>query len=99
MLGVVGNCDVGTNNTRGLKLLQFCAINDLFIANSIFKHKEKRRYTWISPDRTEKQIDYIIMSKKLKPTLKNCRSYHSAEIGSDHSIVIANIYVKKIKKV
>ena len=38
------------------------------------------------------------MSKKLKPTLKNCRSYHSAEIGSDHSIVIANIDVKKSKK-
>ena len=96
--GVVGNYAVGTNNTRGLKFLQFCAINELFIANSIFKHKEKRRYTWISPDRTEKQIDYIIMSKKLKPTLKNCRSYHSAEIGSDHSIVIANIDVKKSKK-
>ena len=30
------------------------------------------------------------MSRKLKSTLKNCRSYHSAEIGSDHSIVIAN---------
>ena len=38
------------------------------------------------------------MSKKLKPTLKNCRSYHSAEIGSDHSIVIENIDVKKSKK-
>ena len=97
--GVVGIYAVGTNNTRGLKLLQFCAINDLFIANSIFKYKEKRRYTWISPDRTEKQIDYNIMSKKLKPTLKNCRSYHSAEIGSDHSIVIANIDVKNQKSI
>ena len=33
-----------------------------------------------------KKIDYIIMSRKLKSTLNNCRSYHSAEIGSDHSI-------------
>ena len=30
------------------------------------------------------------MSRKLKSILKNCRSYHSGEIGSDHSIVIAN---------
>ena len=51
---VVGHYAVGTNNTRGLKLLQCCAINDLFIANSISKHKEKRRYTWISLDHTEK---------------------------------------------
>ena len=44
------------------------------------------------------QIDFIIMSKKLKSTLKNCRPYNSAEIGSDHSLVIANLVMKKQKK-
>ena len=44
------------------------------------------------------QIDFIIMSKKLKSTLKNCRTYNSAEIGSDHSLVIANLVMKKPKK-
>ena len=44
------------------------------------------------------QIDFIIMSKKLKYTLKNCRTYNSAEIGSDHSLVIANLVMKKTKK-
>ena len=38
------------------------------------------------------------MPRKLKSTLKNCRSYHSAEIGSDNSIVIANTDEKKSKK-
>ena len=95
---VVGHYDVGTNDTRGVKLLKLCAINDLFIANSIVKYKEKRRYTWIFPDRIEKQIDYIIMSRKLNSSLKNCRSYHSAENGSDHSIVIINTNEKKSKK-
>ena len=38
------------------------------------------------------------MSRKLNSTLKNCRSYHSAEIESDHSIVIANTDEKKSKK-
>ena len=51
---VVGHYAVGTNNTRGLKLLQYCAINDLFIENSISMHKENRRYTWISSDRQKK---------------------------------------------
>ena len=44
------------------------------------------------------QIDFIIMFKKLKSTLKNCRTYNSAEIGSDHSLVIANLVMKKPKK-
>ena len=38
------------------------------------------------------------MSKKLKSTLKNCRTYNSAEIESDHSLIIANLVVKKPKK-
>ena len=71
-------------NERGIKLLQYCAIHNLFIENTIFKHKERRRYTWTSPKRTEMRIDFIIMSKKLKCILKNCRTYHSDEIGSDH---------------
>ena len=94
---LVGYYAVGTNNARGLKLFQCCAIKDLFIANSIFKHNEKRRYTCISPC-TEKQIDCIIISSKVKSTLKNCRSYHSADIGSDHSTVIANTDEKKSNK-
>ena len=95
---VVGSYGAGKHNERGVKLLQFCAINNLFIANTIFKHKERRRYTWTSPKQTEMQIDFIIMSKKLKSTLKNCRTYNSAEIGSDHSLVIANLVMKKPKK-
>ena len=95
---VVWSYGAGDNNKRGIKLLQCCAINNLFIANTIFKHKERRRYTCTSPKRTEMQIDFIIMSKKLKSTLKNCRTYKSAEIGSDHSLVIANLVMKKPKK-
>ena len=38
------------------------------------------------------------MSKKLKSTLKNCRTYNSAKIGSDQSLVIANFVMKKAKK-
>ena len=50
-----------------------------------------RRYTLTSPKRTQMQIDFIIISKKLKSTVKNCRTYNSAEIVSDHSLVIANL--------
>ena len=49
---VVGNYGAGEYNERGVKLLLFCAINILFIANTIFKHKESRRYTWTSTKRT-----------------------------------------------
>ena len=95
---VFGNYGAGEHNERGVKLFQCCAIHNLFIANTIFKHKEMRKYTWTSPKRTEMQIDFIIMSKKLKYTLKNSRTYNSAEIESDHLLVIENLVMKKPKK-
>ena len=97
---VIGKFGFGNHNPRELNLLQFCAINNLIIANTIFKHNEKRKYTCTSPDfKTKKQIDYIVFQSKWKPKLKNCRSYHSAEIGSDHSLVLANLEISRSKRV
>ena len=44
--------------------------------------------------RNHNQIDHILVQRKLKGQLKNCRTYRFAELGSDHFLVIANINVK-----
>ena len=41
---VVGNYGAGENNELGVKILQFCTINNLCIANTISKHKEMTGY-------------------------------------------------------
>jgi len=80
---VMGNYGFGNKNDRGFCLLQFCAMNDLFIANTNFKHKTVRRFTWISI----KKFDYIIIPSRIKNTLKNYRAYQSTDIGSNHSLM------------
>ena len=91
----VGRYGLGKTSDRGSQLLQFCAINGLVITNTLFRHSSKRRATWISPDnRTMNQIDYIIVQGKWKTKVKNSRAYHSADIGSDHFLVLANIEVR-----
>ena len=101
----VGRYGLGKPNERGLELLQFCAINDLAITNTLFSHSTKRRATWVSPDnKTLNQIDYIIIQEKWKSKLKNSRAYHSADISSDHFLLLANFVIthkkqKKIQKV
>ena len=40
------------------------------------------------------KIDYIIAQGKWKTNVKNSRAYHSADIGSNHFLVLANIEVK-----
>ena len=91
---VVGKFGLGDSNDRGTELLQFCALNKLVIANTVFNHSKLRRVTWTSPDgHTQNQIDYIIVQQQWKKVVKNCRSYHSCDIGSDHSAVIGKFLV------
>ena len=89
---VAGRFGTGDINPRGQNLLQLCAINDLVITNTLFKHKDLRPVTWQHPNGTHKsQIDFIITQSDTKSIFKNCRAYQSACIGSDHSLLLANI--------
>ena len=93
---VVGKYSLGETNERGLRLLQFCSLNKYVLTNTIYKHKPNRRFTWISPDgKTKSQIDFIITSQDDKKIFKNSRSYQSADIGSDHSLVMANVQLAR----
>ena len=45
---------------------------------------------WISPDcQTLNQIDYIIIQNNWKNRINNSRAYHSADVGSDHFLLLA----------
>ena len=86
---VAGKFGLGNGNERGERMLQFCAINNLCIVNTLYKHKNSRLVTWISPDcKTRNQIDYIIVQKSTLQHIKNCRVFNSADIGSDQSLLM-----------
>jgi exonuclease III len=96
---VAGKYSIGKGNDSGEKLLQFSAINSLAIMNTVYKHKHKKLVTWISPDgRIRNQIDYIIMQQKHKRHMKNCRVYNSADIGSDHALLMSTCVFKIPKR-
>ena len=67
----VGRYGLGEANDRGMQLLQFCAINDLAISNTFYRHPKKRRVTWISPNgKNMNQIDYILIQNKSRQMVK-----------------------------
>ena len=94
--GVMGKFGYGRSNSRGDQLLNFCGINNLVIANTLFKQKkENRSWTWESPDgKVHNQIDYIIVSRKWRTSIINSRAYPSADVGSDHQLLISNLRLK-----
>ncbi|XP_072023049.1 craniofacial development protein 2-like [Amphiura filiformis] len=97
---VMGRYGYGDTNARGEKLLSFCAANNLHITNTMFKQaKDSRQWTWESPDgKTRNKIDYVMINNKWKTSISNSRSFPSADVGSDHQLVISDLRVKFKKK-
>jgi hypothetical protein len=99
--GVMGRHGIGERNERGERLLDFCCVNNLKITNTRFKQtKMNRKWTWEAPDgNTHNLIDYIIVSSGMMSSVRNSRAFPSADVGSDHQLVMANIRLKlKVKR-
>ena len=61
--GVTGKFGLGIQNEAGQRLIEFCQMNALVIANTLFQQHKRRLYTWTSPDgQYRNQIDYLLCS-------------------------------------
>ncbi|XP_072033444.1 craniofacial development protein 2-like [Amphiura filiformis] len=80
----MGKYDIGKINSRGEKLLEFCMLHKLTVCNTHFQHKACRKVTRTSPcGKYKNMIDFVIT--------QNYRSYCSADVGSDHNLMIAKV--------
>lgn len=88
-------------NDNGVMLTQFCADNELRINNTFFKHKIQHKITWQNNRNQTSILDYIVSNRNLHPSqILDVRSLNSADIGSDHSLVLCKLrlQLQKIKK-
>lgn len=72
-----------------------CEETDFVIGGSLFAHKTIHKLTWTSPDgHTKSQIDHIMINSKWRHSLQDVRAMRHADIGSDHNLVTAKIWLK-----
>jgi len=73
--GITGKHHYGKTNTRGEQLLDFCGLNGLLVATTLFRQsKESRCWTWESPDgEYYNRIDYIMVSGRWRSIIQNAR--------------------------
>ena len=89
----------GDRNERGERLLEFATVHNLYVCNSRFQQKPSRKWTWASPDGIHKNmIDLILIQQRWKTSVINCRTFQSADISSDHSLVLCNIKLRLKKR-
>ena len=92
---VMGKYGYGDRNERGERLLEFATLHNLFICNTRFEQKPNGKWTWASPDGIHRNmIDLILIQQRWKTSVINCRTFHSADIISDHSLVLCNIKLR-----
>ena len=92
---LIGPHGLGKRNSRGDRLQCFCLEKDLIIANTYYQHPNRLLYTWKSPgDVIRNQIDYILIRKRFRNSVKNCKTYPGADIGSDHNPLVCKISVR-----
>ena len=97
IVGCHTNKKEGGSNQRGLRLINFCAANDLYVVSSHFQHR--RKYTWTSPDgNTRNTIDHILIRRKDLRMVKDVHTTRCIDI-SDHELVrcVADINYHKVK--
>ena len=81
---VMGKHGLGQRNYNGGRLCDLSDMNELVITGTLFPHKTIHKATWTSPDGTTKsQIDHILISRRLRNSVKDTRVFRSADIGSD----------------
>ncbi|WP_432422671.1 endonuclease/exonuclease/phosphatase family protein [Streptococcus dysgalactiae] len=78
---------------NGDRLLALCSDHRLFLASTNFRRSNQRYATWHPPSSSQRwtQIDHIAISHKWRGCVKNCRSYWSTCVDSDHALVCARI--------
>ena len=66
---------------------------DLTITNTHFQKKQGKLWTYISDmNGSKSQVDYILIRRKRKNTVKNVEAYNTfASIGSDHRVLTARL--------
>ena len=98
---VVGPHGLGKRNDRGERLVEFCIKHKLVICNTWFEQRENAKHTWSAPDgRTKNQIDYIMINKRYRNSIKNAKARPGADCGSDHNPIVIDIKtkLKRVKK-
>ena len=79
-------------NDNGVRMIEFCIDNNLLIGNTWYPHKQLHKTTFVSETRgASSTIDFITYEKNARKMVKDVRVYRSAELSTEHKLLIAKM--------
>ena len=88
----LGRLGVGKMNENGQRLLELCSFHKLAITNTFFENKAQHKVSWRHPrSKHWHQLALILARRQDLNSIRNTRSYHSAECDTDHILVSAKV--------
>lgn len=85
---VLGSHGYGKENSNGLMLLSLCAEENLVITNTVFKHKDAHKVTWMHPrSKHWHLLDYIITRHQDLCEILDTRALRGADCWTDHVLL------------
>ncbi|XP_053695389.1 craniofacial development protein 2-like [Sabethes cyaneus] len=78
-------------NEMGLRLIDFAASKNMAVRSTFFQHRIHHKYTWMSPNQIESQIDHVLFDSRHFSDIIDVRSYRSANVDSDHYLVMVKM--------
>ena len=95
--GTIGRFSPDDRNDNGERLLDFCALNNLVVTNTMFQHRPCHQQTWFHPvekDGRGHMMDYVLVNRPFRTNILDTRVYRKTFLQSDHMLVVANVRFK-----
>ena len=97
--GVLGSHAVGKCNANGELLLALSSQYNLVITNTLFKHKDTHKKTWIHPrSKHWHLLDYTIVRQRDVRVVLDTRSVRGADCGTDHVMLRSRVRICTLKQ-
>ncbi|CAF2121924.1 unnamed protein product [Rotaria magnacalcarata] len=92
----IGPYTVDSTNENGKRLIDFCNINNLIVANTFFQHKPVHQTSWMHPEKKVwHMLDYTVVNRKFRSSVEDLRVHRMAAgtIGTDHHLLRAKVKI------
>lgn len=93
----MGREGIGTVNENGLREAEMCALNNLDICRTLFKHLNIHKLKLESPNgtcRERNQIDHVMVNGRYRRSVCDAMVMRVADVNSDHNQVITKVNTK-----